>query len=121
MLSLPDAVIFDFDGVLVNSEALHHEAFRRVLRPLGLDMTWEEYNRDYLGFDDRGAFRARFAAAGRGLDEVDLQALVMDKGRTFLQVTRELGAIPCPGAFELARALRGRVPLACAAGPVART
>ncbi|MDX1815611.1 MAG: HAD hydrolase-like protein, partial [Thermodesulfobacteriota bacterium] len=34
-LPRPDAVIFDFDGVIVDSEPLHYKAFQEVLEPLG--------------------------------------------------------------------------------------
>ena len=37
------AVLFDFDGTLVNSESLHFEAFNELLAPLNIQHTWEEY------------------------------------------------------------------------------
>ena len=51
-----DAVIFDFDGVIVDTEPLHHRAFQRILEPLGLGFSWQEYVDTYMGFDDRDAF-----------------------------------------------------------------
>ena len=47
------AVLFDFNGVLVDDEDVHFEAFRRVLEVLGVTISHEVYRR-YLGFDDRG-------------------------------------------------------------------
>ena len=32
----PAAVIFDFDGVIVDTEPLHYQAFQKVLEPIGL-------------------------------------------------------------------------------------
>ncbi len=32
----PDGIIFDFDGVVVDTEPIHHRAFQAVLEPLGL-------------------------------------------------------------------------------------
>ena len=37
------AVIFDFDGVIVNTEPLHFAAFREILQTKGLAFGWDEY------------------------------------------------------------------------------
>ena len=34
-----DALIFDFDGVVVDSEPIHMEGFQRVLRAIGVELT----------------------------------------------------------------------------------
>ena len=49
-------VIFDFDGVIADSEPAHFEMFRRILGEGGLDLTWQQYTENYLGFDDFNAF-----------------------------------------------------------------
>ena len=59
------AVVFDFDGVIANSEPLHCSAFRDVLHEAGVAFTAEEYYASYLGFDDLGVFRE--VASARGL------------------------------------------------------
>lgn len=46
------AIIFDFDGVIVDSEPLHFESFCEVLRPYGIDIDRAHYNRHYLGYND---------------------------------------------------------------------
>jgi beta-phosphoglucomutase len=38
-----DAVIFDFDGVIVNSMPIHYRAYREVFMDLGIDLTEEDY------------------------------------------------------------------------------
>ena len=58
----PEAVLFDFDGVLVNSEPLHFQAFRDVLALHGIDLSEEEYYGQLIGFDDKGAFRHLYEA-----------------------------------------------------------
>ena len=40
-----DAVIFDFDGVIANSEPLHFEAFGRTLADEGFSLTREEFTK----------------------------------------------------------------------------
>ena len=52
------ATLFDFNGVLVDDEHVHLEAFREVLAPRGVVVTDADYAEKYLGFDDVGAFRA---------------------------------------------------------------
>ena len=51
------AIVFDFDGVLADSEPLHLRAYQEVLAPLGVTLTREDYYAHYLGFDDVGVFR----------------------------------------------------------------
>src|SRR6478752_469978 len=46
------AVLFDFNGVLVDDEDVHFEAFRRVLGVFDLTIEHHVYRR-FLGFDDR--------------------------------------------------------------------
>jgi len=52
-----DAIFFDFDGVLLDSEPVHWACWSQVLAPLGVNLTWEFY-RDYcIGIDDREMLR----------------------------------------------------------------
>ena len=57
------AIVFDFDGVIANSEPLHFTAYRDVLAEESIALTERDYYDRYLGFDDVGAFRAIGAAA----------------------------------------------------------
>ena len=52
MREWPAAVLFDFDGVLVNSEPLHFQAFREVLATEHIDLDEDEYYRELIGFDE---------------------------------------------------------------------
>ena len=51
------AVIFDFDGVIADSEPLHLRAYQAVLQPEGITLEKEEYYARYLGYDDAELFR----------------------------------------------------------------
>ena len=112
----PEAVIFDFDGILVDSEPMHHRAFTEVLDPLGMGFPWKEYVELYMGFDDRDAFREAFRAKGIDLDEANLAKLVVAKSRAFHDGIRA-GVTAYPGAVSTIEALRtaGR-PLALCSG-----
>lgn len=48
-----DAILFDFDGVLLDSEPLHCACWAEVLAPFGVKLAWEEYSPRYVGLDDR--------------------------------------------------------------------
>lgn len=46
------ALLFDFDGVLADTEPLHWRAWREVLRPFGIDLDWETFERTCIGITD---------------------------------------------------------------------
>lgn len=58
------ACIFDFDGVLADTEELHYHSYQKVLEPLGAGFSWDTYQREYMAFDSRQAFAAALRAAG---------------------------------------------------------
>jgi beta-phosphoglucomutase len=113
----PDAVIFDFDGVIADTEPLHYRSFQEVLEPEGLSYSWEVYLADYVGFDDRDAFRYAFKTAGRALDDTRLGRLIETKERIFERMVREGGMTCYPGVREILSALRAaNVPVALCTG-----
>jgi beta-phosphoglucomutase len=112
----PAAVLFDFDGVIVNSEPLHFWAFHEVLRAEKIEITEEEYYRELIGFDDKGAFRHVFAKRGRELDPktfLRIMTLKCEKMMEFIQARRYQAL---PGAEEFIRGLWWRHPLAICSG-----
>jgi len=115
-LQRPEAFIFDFDGILVDTEPMHYEAFREVLEPLGMGFTWGEYVETYMGFDDRDAFREAFRARGTDLDAANLAKLVAAKSRAFLGSLRN-GVSAYPGAVAMIESLHAAgLPLALCSG-----
>jgi HAD superfamily hydrolase (TIGR01509 family) len=111
-----NAVIFDFDGIIVDSEPLHYQAFMAVLEPLGKGFSWEVYCETYIGFDDRDAFREAFRAAGEKICSRDLKRLIEEKAKIFQKLVHEGKAEPLPGAVELIRSLPPRLPLGLCSG-----
>ena len=111
-----EAVIFDFDGVIVDTEPLHYSAFQRTLEPLGLHFTWEEYVETYIGFDDRDAFRYAFSSLGTPLSPEGLHDLIEQKALFFAEVIRS-GVSAYPGVLDLISHLHARKsPLAICSG-----
>lgn len=109
------AIVFDFDGVLADSEVLHLRAYQEVLEPYGIALSRADYYSTYLGFDDDGVFRAIGAAAGRALGDVEVQGLISAKSRVF--DTLEAGAdMLFPGAARCIETLGAEFPLGIASG-----
>lgn len=113
------AVIFDFDGIIVDTEPIHFRAFQEVLRPLGLGYSWEDYLERYIGFDDRDAFREVFRLSGRELDDSLLASLIDRKAQVFEEIVGK-GVQPYPGVIELITSLSGTLPLALCSGALER-
>jgi beta-phosphoglucomutase len=109
------AVIFDFNGIIVDDEPIHFELFQRVLGEEGITLTEEAYYARYLGFDDRGAFTAGFRDSERSLTDQKLAELVDRKAAYYQQAIRDHVTI-FPGVKELVHELAPRVPLAVASG-----
>lgn len=108
------AVLFDFDGVLVNSEPLHYRALRGCLLPEGIDVGEEEYARWYLAYDDWRAIQIALDRHGVAHDAARVQALADRKADLFDEL---LATVPLfPGARELVESLAREMPLAIASG-----
>jgi len=87
------AIIFDFDGVITDSEILHFRAFNAVLARHGVKLTRQEYYRDYLGMSDVDCFKALIAEGRLQIDESRIGALVAGKTRVFEELARTEGSI----------------------------
>jgi len=109
------AVIFDFNGVLVDDEPVHLEMFQKVLGEESFSLDEKEYYRRYLGMDDRGCFRAFYRDRGERLDESSLAELVRRKARYYRE-SIEKRIIVFPGVKKLIPELSLRFPLAVASG-----
>jgi beta-phosphoglucomutase len=109
------AIIFDFDGVLANTEPLHLRAYQEILTPEGLTLTEHEYYARYLGFDDAGAFTAMGADAGRQWTSTDIERLIITKARRFEQLQQNVSVL-FPGAADAVRRAAAEVPIAIASG-----
>ncbi|MGE5700354.1 MAG: HAD family hydrolase [Deltaproteobacteria bacterium] len=115
-LRRPEAVIFDFDGVIADTEPLHCNAFRKVLEPLGISFPWQEYVDLYMGLDDRDAFREAFRVHGLALDDRKLSQLVDAKSRVFQEIIRN-GVNSYPGTVETIESLHASgFPMAISSG-----
>jgi beta-phosphoglucomutase len=99
-----DALIFDFDGVVVDSEPIHLVCFQRVLGKVGVELSERAYYDKYLGYDDRDCLRIAACDAGLDLDEERIAELMAEK-TVLVQRAFAESIEPLPGAVELIRAV----------------
>jgi len=109
------AFIFDFDGVIADSEPLHFRAFQQALAEDGLELAPKEYYARYLGYDDVGMFQAFGEDRGLPMDAARVKELVVRKGMK-LQAMMSAGSVLFPGAADFVRAAAQAVPIAIASG-----
>src|SRR2546423_9892385 len=85
----PAAVLFDFDGVIVNSEPLHFDAFRQTLGHEHIELSEAEYFGELVGFDDRGAFACIFKKHGRELDPKTFLRVMTRKSEIMMELIHQ--------------------------------
>lgn len=67
-----DSILFDFDGVLADSEGVHFECWTTILAPLGIPLTWEAYCANCIGITDRAMLEVLAAQKNPPHDVEDL-------------------------------------------------
>ena len=113
---MPQAVIFDFDGVITDSEILHLRAFNHVLGRFGFQIAKEDYYLQYLGFSDVDCFKTLADEGKIRLDQGILEELVERKNRIFEELVKNDGGI-MDGVRDFLYMLRaGSVPMAICSG-----
>ena len=93
-MSLYDAVMFDFDGVLADTEPVHFACWRDTLAPSGIALDWSVYERDCIGISDVEmlGFLASLAEPPLGPDA--MRACYARKQELFRRITADGRAIP---------------------------
>ena len=113
------AVVFDFDGVIANSEPLHCRAFQEALARTGITITEAEYYARYLGYDDVGTFTVAASDRGRTWTKAELADLMSHKAARLEELERDQSVL-FPGAEAAIRRLAAAYPLAIASGALRR-
>jgi HAD superfamily hydrolase (TIGR01509 family) len=109
------AVIFDFNGVLVDDEHVHFELFREILAGEGIALSESQYLERYLGYDDRGCFETALTESGQAADRARVDALIARKAERYAAVA-DAGLRFFAGAAESVAALAECWPLAICSG-----
>jgi len=108
-------VVFDFDGVIADTERLHLRAYQDVLGDRGMTLSQDDYATRYLGFDDVGVFTNVAADLGFPLERGELDRLIEAKGRRFAALV-EAGNVVFPDAPACIERLAADLVLGIASG-----
>jgi beta-phosphoglucomutase len=114
-VSTTTAVVFDFDGVLANSEPLHLMACQEVFASIGVELTRDDYFENYLGYDDREMFRRLGERQGLALTDERVRSLIQAKARVFDEIIERTDVL-YPEAAACVEVLATLFPLGIASG-----
>lgn len=109
------ALIFDFDGVIADTEPLHFAGLRQTLSEIGIELTESEYYAEYLGYDDHGCFVAALSAHGRDTAPDTIGRLMKRKAAAYLESVKHHQVL-FPGIREFIHEAARSYPLAIASG-----
>lgn len=109
------AVFFDFDGVIADTEPLHLRAYQAVLQPDGITLDKEDYYTRYLGYDDAGLFETLASDRGMTVNDAQIDRWIESKS-TIVEEMLSSDAVLFPGAVACVKMFAERVPMAIASG-----
>ncbi|HEY3886069.1 MAG TPA: HAD family phosphatase [Vicinamibacterales bacterium] len=109
------AVVFDFDGVLADSEPLHLRVYQELFAESGIRLTPEVYGQRYLGLDDEGVFSRVAMDFGLMLGDEEIELLIKEKARRFERLATDANVV-YPSTVPCVRRLERVFPLAIASG-----
>jgi beta-phosphoglucomutase len=110
------AVIFDFDGVITDSEVLHLRAFNQSLAPYGIKITTKDYYTNYLGFCDLDCYKMLIDNGLLKIDEQQISDIIRVKSKIFEELTKTEGRT-IEGVHEFLQMLKQHnIPMAICSG-----
>jgi beta-phosphoglucomutase len=109
------AIIFDLDGTIADTEPLHYEAFARVLRTHGIELTLKDYSERLIGLDDRGCFATVLRENRHSVNDDVIKRLIEQKAEVYGAMIAEHDVI-YPGAANFVRQCAERFPLMLVTG-----
>ncbi|MCK5472481.1 MAG: HAD family phosphatase [Planctomycetes bacterium] len=109
-----EAVIFDFDGVITDSEILHFRTFNQVLASYGIKITKNDYYKNYLGLTDRDVFG--LMAEKLGSTAPPIEKLIEQKNHIFEELAKTDGKIIEGVRNFLQMLYENKIPMAICSG-----
>lgn len=106
-----DSILFDFDGVLADTEPMHFRCWGQVLAGFGVELPWDYYARNCIGTSEHDTLQAFLTLASPPIPFDTLWAQYPRKKELFRSMIAE--SVPlAEGARELLEELRGRFRMA---------
>ncbi len=115
MYDMLQAIIFDFDGVIVDSEPLHFQATQSVFAPLGGKIDYTMYLQECIGQPDLENFKRLCNKFQLSTSDEYVQDLVRAKINHYRSLLPDQ-ARPCQGAINLIKQAAQHYPLAICSG-----
>lgn len=112
---MPRVIIFDFDGVITETEPLHYSAFAHVLPGFDIQLSRETYFARYTGLSDREILRRILADRDIRLSSHDCDRLLRNKDTAYRERIRQ-GIEPLPGLRHFVEYAARLMPLAICSG-----
>ena len=109
------AIVFDFDGIIVDAEPVHLKAFQEVLGRNGIFLSEEEYYEKYLALDDRALFSNILSDRNINFDESRVEDLMQKKSESYEKLIRADIKI-FPGVIEFVNSVYKKYPLGIGSG-----
>jgi beta-phosphoglucomutase len=110
------AVIFDFDGVITDSEVLHLRSFNKVLAQYGVEISTKDYYKEYLGLSDIDCFKALIDNKVLQKPAKGIENLAKEKTEVFEKLAKTEGRI-IEGVRDFLQMLsRNNIPMAICSG-----
>ena len=110
------AIIFDFDGVITDSEVLHLRAFNQSLVPYGIEISTKDYYTNYLGYNDFDCYKALIDNGLLKIDERKIRDIIKVKSKIFEELTKTEGRT-IEGVHEFLQMLEeNKIPMAICSG-----
>ena len=111
------AIIFDFDGVIADTEPLHLKAFQLTLKENGIELSDEEYFENYLAYDDKTLFKELLKDRNYEHNEAQISELMNRKSEHFENVLKG-NILVLEGVPEFISTISGKYPLAIGSGAI---
>jgi beta-phosphoglucomutase len=112
------AVIFDFDGVISDTEPTHLQAFNKVLAEYNIEISGTDYYKKYLGLNDYEGFKEIARAHNLELGDEEIEDLVAQKGQVFEGLVESSSCIIEGAAEFIAMLKQNGIKMAICSGAV---
>ena len=114
------AVLFDFNGVIINDEPLHQKLIEQLLIEENLRPNPQDFWQFCIGRSDRACLRDLLTHRGRAVTDKYLDDLILRKSRAYVQQLETIDKLPIyPGLADLIYHLRAaQIPMAVVSGAV---